>query len=59
MRPVARITAGLVLMALALCLSGCAGPKGEQPADDEKVSTLPWNRPEKWEKGVPGGGASY
>lgn len=40
-------------------LFGCAStPKEEQP--DGKVSTLPWNTPQNWEKSTPiGGGVGY
>lgn len=50
----------LALLALAvapLFVGGCAStPKGE--TEQQKVSTLPWNTPAKWERSTPlGGGA--
>ena len=54
----------LLLLALSsLSLASCAS-SSKKPAEDEdkdKVSTLPWSQPEKWEKGNPmgGGGATY
>ena len=41
-----RLLMFLLLPAGAL-LSGCASD--DQPADPNRVSTIPWNRPEKWE----------
>lgn len=35
---------------ILVCLSFGACAKDE-PADREHVSTIPWNRPEKWEGG--------
>ncbi len=49
----------ILVMAAGLLLSGCAStPKdGSEP---EKVSTLPWNKPQQWEHSAPlGGGATY
>ena len=46
---------GLILLAgSAAGMLGCASePK---PADGERVSTIPWNRPERWEgQGALGG----
>ena len=34
-------------------LSGCASP---QSANDDSVSTIPWNRPAQWEGQGPMGG---
>lgn len=44
---------------ISLSFLGCATtPKDEEEGD--KVSTLPWNTPQKWEKSAPlGGAASY
>ena len=39
--------------AAALFLSSCAS---DQPEDPNRVSTIPWNRPEKWEGQGPMGG---
>lgn len=38
-------------MALALCTGGCATTTETASADEdqEKVSTIPWNKPQKWE----------
>ena len=44
----------LFLSLLAVLLSSCA--HDEQPQDPNKVSTIPWNRPEKWEGQGPLGG---
>jgi len=47
------------LIALMVCtLMGCASTSAEK---EEKVSTLPWNTPEKWERSGPaaGGGVGY
>lgn len=55
----------LLLAACTVMFTGCSSaPKKEESAkedaDGEKVSTLPWNKPEKWEKtGNIGGGAGY
>ena len=39
------------------CLAGCATvPKEEEK---EKISTLPWNTPQKWEHSVPIGDKTY
>jgi hypothetical protein len=35
----------LFLIGVISLLGGCAS----QPEDPNKVSTIPWNRPEKWE----------
>jgi hypothetical protein len=43
----------LLLSAGALSLSGCAT---SEPQDPDRVSTIPWNRPERWEgQGALGG----
>ncbi len=39
--------------ALALAFTGCAS---NEPEDPNRVSTIPWNRPEKWEGQGPLGG---
>ncbi len=50
----------LIVMLATGCvfLAGCAStPKNEE---EEPVSTLPWNTPQKWEKSAPlGGGVGY
>ena len=45
---------GFLLVAFAgLLLGGCADDK---PQDPNRVSTIPWNRPEQWEgQGAMGG----
>jgi hypothetical protein len=45
MRRLLRLLACLALLSLAIFLPGCAG----QEEDPNRVSTIPWNRPEKWE----------
>lgn len=41
------------LLSLITLFSGCAS---NEPADREEVSTLPWNRPQRWEgQGALGG----
>jgi hypothetical protein len=42
----------MALVALSFILSSCA----EQESDPNRVSTIPWNRPEKWEGQGPLGG---
>ena len=44
----------LLLLALALSVGGCASTSetaSENSGDpgEEKVSTIPWNKPQKWE----------
>ena len=49
----ARIILSLALGGMLIFLSACAGT---QPQDPNRVSTIPWNRPEKWEgQGALGG----
>ena len=38
----------LVLAALVSAVAGCADTK-DKPSEQNRVSTIPWNRPEKWE----------
>ncbi len=45
----------LLLAALLVLLPACAE---SQPKDPNRVSTIPWNRPEKWEGQGPLGGFS-
>lgn len=40
-----RLLACFALVALSFVLSSCA----EHESDPDRVSTIPWNRPEKWE----------
>jgi len=47
-----RILTCLGLLALSLFLSACA----HEEEDPNRVSTIPWNRPEKWEGQGPMGG---
>jgi outer membrane biogenesis lipoprotein LolB len=43
----------LILSLASALLTGCAS---DQPADPNRVSTIPWNRPERWEsQGALGG----
>ena len=51
-----RVFGLLFLGALLVLLTACA--HDEQPADPNRVSTIPWNRPEKWEGQGPLGGFS-
>jgi hypothetical protein len=37
----------LLMLAGAGLLGGCAS--GDKKEDPDRVSTIPWNRPEKWE----------
>ena len=44
-----------------LCLCGCSSTSAEKeqaPDDETHVSTMPWNKPQKWEgkKAIGGGG---
>jgi uncharacterized protein YceK len=50
----------LILLAFAFLLGGCA-TTSDKDKEEEKVSTIPWNKPQKWEKKGPigGGGARY
>jgi len=49
----ARTFAFLAAAVIAVLLPSCAG---DHPEDPNKVSTIPWNRPEKWEGQGPMGG---
>ena len=45
----------LLLFTLLVCLSLCQCASN-QPKDREEISTLPWNRPQRWEgQGALGG----
>ena len=55
MATVKRLLALLLLSSGAALLQGCAGTESENP---DRVSTIPWNRPEKWEGQGPLGGFS-
>lgn len=46
MRRLLRLLACLALLALSILLPACAS---QQEDDPNRVSTIPWNRPEKWE----------
>ena len=52
-----RFLALLSLGGMLLFLSSCADTP-TQPQDPNRVSTIPWNRPEKWEGQGPLGGFS-
>jgi hypothetical protein len=41
-----RIFLLVILLCGSLFLPGCAS---DQPQDPNRVSSIPWNRPEKWE----------
>jgi hypothetical protein len=47
----------LLILALVsvTCLIGCASTD-PQPSGDRQVSSIPWNRPQKWEGGGQMGG---
>jgi hypothetical protein len=46
----------LCVCTLILALGGCASSKDTTRENREKVSTVPWNKPQSWEgKGVLGG----
>jgi len=49
-RILAYLAAAVILAVLPACTSST------QPEDPNKVSTIPWNRPEKWEGQGPMGG---
>ena len=61
-----RIFALSLLLGTLAVLPGCAS---DEPEDPNQVSSIPWNRPEKWEgqgpmgaftpQGTGGGGGSY
>jgi hypothetical protein len=36
----------LILLAISLALVGCAS---KDPASQDSVSSIPWNRPQSWE----------
>ncbi len=42
-----RLLAIAALLALMATLGGCASTAEQK--DPDRVSTIPWNRPEKWE----------
>lgn len=48
-----RVLAFMLTSAVLVLLPSCSSDK---PADPNKVSTIPWNRPEKWEGQGPMGG---
>ena len=50
-----RFVALLSLAGMLILLPSCAE---SQPQDPNRVSTIPWNRPEKWEGQGPLGGFS-
>ncbi len=49
-----RVIVLLGLVAITSVISGCAS--SEQEEDPNRVSTIPWNRPEQWESQGPLGG---
>jgi len=50
MRPILR----LFLALAAAGIAGCAGT--DKPQDDERVSSIPWAKPESWQGQGPFGG---
>jgi len=45
----------LLIIAFSIALVSCADPQ-PKPANQDQVSSIPWNRPEKWEgQGMMGG----
>lgn len=48
-----RILVLLLAAATSVIFASCAS---DQPEDPNRVSTIPWNRPEKWEGQGPLGG---
>jgi hypothetical protein len=50
-----RVFAALLLLGAGVLLPGCAST---EPEDPNCVSTIPWNRPERWEGQGPLGGFS-
>ncbi len=50
-----RSFAALLLVVAGIFLPGCAST---EPEDPNRVSTIPWNRPERWEGQGPLGGFS-
>ncbi|MEQ1860107.1 MAG: hypothetical protein ABMA13_09235 [Chthoniobacteraceae bacterium] len=48
-----RLLAALLLVWSSLVLGGCASSESDDP---NRVSTIPWNRPERWESQGPLGG---
>ena len=53
-----KLFASLLLLIVGLCLGGCASTPKDESSED-RVSTLPWNKPASWERSMPGVGASY
>lgn len=49
----ARSLLALVALAVACTLTGCASTESK---DSDRVSSIPWNRPERWEGAGPLGG---
>jgi hypothetical protein len=50
-----KIARGVFILALLVILCGCA-PETPPPQSQDRVSTIPWNRPERWEGQGPLGG---
>ncbi len=46
----------LVLLFVAAAMAFLTSCAGDEPEDPNRVSTIPWNRPEKWEGQGPLGG---
>jgi hypothetical protein len=47
-----RILGLFLAIAVMICLSAC---ESDKPQDPNRVSTIPWNRPETWEGSSVGG----
>ncbi|NJK90944.1 MAG: hypothetical protein HC904_03370 [Blastochloris sp.] len=52
-----RLVLSLPILALLVVFSSCASkPEDTTKTDREKISTVPWNKPQSWEgKGALGG----
>ena len=49
MRAIVRSASLAVLLLASSWLSGCASTGEQPPQPKERVTSIPWNRPEKWE----------
>jgi len=47
---------GFLLLVLAMTVMTSCADDNKQASDPNQVSTIPWNRPEKWEGQGPMGG---
>jgi hypothetical protein len=46
----------ILILLLIGSVCGLVGCSHDEPADPNRVSTIPWNRPERWESQGPMGG---